>query len=315
MEVLLIGGSGFIGKYCVNNLLAHGHNVTNIDVVEYKPLINLDKYTYFKKDIKDEILYAFENKEVVINFAALLGGINYFHKYPAKLLLENELICASVFEQSYSAYKKGLLKKIIQLSSSMVFENVNVYPSLESDLHFIPSPSSVYGFQKLMCEYWCKAYNEEYGLPYIIVRPFNAMGIGEDPSKDSHVIPQLIYKVLKGQYPLELIGNGSQIRVYTHAADIAEAIRLIIESDIKNIDFNISNEKNQITVLELAKLIWSKICPEKEFKYVELPDLKYDVQKRIGSSVRIKELLNWEPKILLDNALDEIIEDMKKWVK
>ena len=314
MKVLVVGGSGFIGKYCIDDFLAHGHDVTNIDLMKYIPDKNGERYHYYKRDAKRA--FPIEGQDVLINFAALLGGIKYFHKYPATLMAENELICASVFNQALKAYQSKNLKRVIQLSSSMVFENTSIYPTSEEDLVNTPSPSSVYGFQKLAAEYWCKAFNEEYSLPYVIVRPFNAVGIGEDPTADSHVIPQLAYKILKGQNPLEIIGKGNQIRVYTHASDIASAIRLIVEDPtIVNMDFNISNEANEISVLELAKSLWNRIQSDKEFRYVELPDLKYDVQKRVGSSKKAQILLKWQPKVSLPAALDEVVKDMEKWVE
>jgi len=309
MNILVIGGSGFIGKYAIRDLLSHGHVVFNYDLNKYD--LDNQNYNMIVGDAKKIESLDLE-AEVIINFAAKLGGIHYFHKYPATLLLENELICASVFEYAKKIHQQNKgFKKIIQLSSSMVFESTKVYPSLETDLENIPPPKSVYGFQKLASEFWCKAYNEEFGLPYVIARPFNAVGLGEDPTKDSHVIPQLIYKVLTGQRPLEIIGRGNQIRVYTHASDVASAVRLIAEGKKVNLSYNVSNEDNQATVLELAQEICKKISPDEEIMIANLPDLKYDVQKRIGRSAKIKAQLGWEPRVTLSQALDEVIEEVK----
>lgn len=317
MKIGVLGGSGFIGRAVVKNLLENNFEVVNVDLNEFPELeySNSHNFNGYIGDLKDDYWFSsVADCDVLINFAAALGGIEFFHKYPATLMLENERICASVFEVARDLYQNGKLKKIIQLSSSMVFESTEMYPSIENDIEIIPPPKSVYGFQKLASEYWCQAYNEQYGLPYVIVRPFNAIGIGEDPLKDSHVIPQLIYKVLQGQNPLKILGQGNQIRQYTHVSDIAEAIRLIILTNIVNThtSFNVVNKNNQINVLQLAEKIWYKINPGIPFKCEFSQRLKYDVQKRIGSSEKIFEELGWVPQVDLDSALDGIIADMNK---
>src|SRR6266568_6657119 len=98
-------------------------------------------------------------------------------------------------------------------------------------------PSSTYGFQKLASEYFAQGAWEQYQLPYTIVRPFNCVGIGEKRAlRDSdiasgnvklamsHVVPDLVQKVLKGQDPLHLLGEGSQVRHYTYGGDLARGI-------------------------------------------------------------------------------------------
>ena len=134
-----------------------------------------------------------------------------------------------------------------------------------------PPPKSTYGFQKLAGEYFAKGAWEQYKLPYTIIRPFNIIGIGEKKAilgKDiqsgnvklalSHVVPDLIQKVLRGQDPLHILGKGNQVRCYTYGGDVARGIRLCLESEkaVKE-DFNLSNPK-PTTVLELAEIIWKK---------------------------------------------------------
>lgn len=133
----------------------------------------------------------------------------------------------------------GKLKKITVLSSSMVYENATVFPSPEGHQKECPPPFSTYGFQKLACEYFAKGAWEQYQLPYTICRPFNCVGIRERcavggvevPSGNvklamSHVVPDLVQKVLKGQDPIHLLGNGQQVRCYTYGGDLADGIIL-----------------------------------------------------------------------------------------
>lgn len=312
--VTLIGGSGFVGKYIIKELLENDYEVVNLDLVHanitdpnYRPIIGDAKNL-------NHVERAIDGADFVINLAAILGGIAYFHKYPASLLVENERILATVFE-TLTQNRPTNFKKILQFSSSMVFESTFKYPSTEEDVREIPPPLSVYGFQKLSSEYFCQAFQEQYNLPYVIVRPFNIIGVGEDPLADSHVVPQLVMKALAKQTPFQILGNGEQVRVFTHGRDLAKAVLLMLEKDVYNTDFNISNEANRFNMFELAKLIWRKINPRAPFIHQFLPGYKYDVRKRVGSSERARKVLSWKPSISLEEALDEIIEDVKKCLK
>ena len=122
----------------------------------------------------------------------------------------------------------------------MVFENAAVWPTPEGEQRRCPPPHSTYGFQKLATEYYAQGAWEQYQLPYTIVRPFNCVGVGERRAlceKEvlsgnvrlamSHVVPDLIQKVLKGQDPLHILGDGRQVRHYTYGADLARGIRAV----------------------------------------------------------------------------------------
>ena len=184
-----------------------------------------------------------------------------------------------------------------------------------------PPPVSTYGFQKLASEYFAKGAWEQYQLPFTIVRPFNCVGIGERRAlRDadimsgyvklalSHVVPDLALKVLKGQDPLHILGDGSQVRHYTYGGDLAHGIRLAMESDrMVNEDVNLSTAAST-TVLELATAIWHKIHgPERAFHYVSDPPFEHDVQMRVPEVRKARELLGFEATTSLDQMLDEVI--------
>jgi len=264
----------------------------------------------------------------VVAGAAIIGGISLFHEYAYDLLAENERIVASTFDAAIESFKKGTLRKINVLSSSMVFENTTTYPTPEGEQMKCPPPSSTYGFQKLACEYFAKGAWEQYKLPYTIIRPFNCIGTGEKRAlcdKEifsgnvklamSHVVPDLVQKVLKGQDPLHILGSGDQVRHYTYGGDLAKGIRLCIESEKSiNEDFNISTSVST-TVLELAKLIWQKVNGDKPFRYVSDTPFRYDVPKRVPCVEKAKATLGFEANTSLDKALDEIIPWVKEQIK
>jgi nucleoside-diphosphate-sugar epimerase len=257
--------------------------------------------------------------------AAMIGGISYFHEFAYDLLAENERICASTFDAALSAHRLGRLHKITVLSSSMVFESATRFPTPEGAQLTSPPPLSTYGFQKLATEYFARGAHEQYGLPFTIVRPFNCVGVGERRAlRDhdvmsgnvklamSHVVPDLVQKVLRGQDPLHILGDGEQVRHYTYGGDLARGIRLAVESpQALNEDFNLSTAKST-TVRELADLIWHKVHGrDRPLRLVSDPPYEHDVQMRVPDVAKARDLLGFEATTGLDEVLDEVIP----WVR
>lgn len=335
MKIFVTGSAGFISGYLVHELLEHGHEVVGLDnYSKYgklkKSYDNHPKYTFVEGDVKDLNLM----KELIsdcdqfIANAATIGGIALFHELAYDLLAENERIIASSFDAAIWAHKHKQLNRIDVLSSSMVFENTCLYPTPEGEQLSCPPPSSTYGFQKLACEYFAKGAWEQYNLPYTIIRPFNVIGVGEKRAIHdkivmsgnvrlamSHVVPDLILKIFKGQSPLHILGSGNQIRCYTYGGDVARGIRLCVESEAAvNNDFNISTPV-ATTVLELAQLIWKKINGDKPFSYTTDSPFTYDVQKRVSAVEKAKNILGFEATTSLSEALDEVIPWIAEEIK
>lgn len=335
--VLVTGSQGFIGSYLCQQLLEKGYKVIGLDnFSKYGPITrphdSHPNFTLIEGDAIDLFLWKhdsyltqlFSKVDYIIACAAMIGGISYFHKYAYDLLATNERILASTFDLAIDLYKRHQLKRIVVLSSSMVFENTENYPTPEDEVRKCPPPSSTYGFQKLASEYFCQGAHEQYGLPYTIIRPFNCVGVGEDKALGgeevksgnvslmmSHVLPDLVNKIMKGQDPLHILGEGNQIRCYTNGKDIARGIILAMESDSAlNEHFNISTPV-ATSVLQLAEVIWSKLNPDKPFRFVADKPFEYDVQKRVPDVSKAKQLLGFETEISLEESIDEVIEYMK----
>ncbi len=327
MKILVTGSAGFVAGYLVEELIQHGHQVVGIDnYSKYgkieKSYDNNPNYTFVEGDAKDTDLMKelIGDCDQVVAIAAMIGGITYFHSFAYDLLAENERIIASTFDAAIWAHQNKHLQKINVLSSSMVFESCHEYPSKEGYELTCPPPLSTYGFQKLACEYFAKGAWEQYQLPYTIIRPFNCVGTGEQRAKNekevmsgniklamSHVVPDLVQKVYKGQDPLHVLGSGEQIRHYTYGGDLAEGIRLCIESEkALNEDFNLSTPVST-TVRQLAEMIWRKINGDKPLSFVSDPAFQYDVQKRVPDVSKAKQLLGFEAKTDLDAILDIVI--------
>jgi len=327
-KILVTGSAGFIGGYLVEELLSRGYSVVGVD--------NFSKYGQVRKSYDDHPNYRLVEGDArdielmtsllsdcdhFVAGAAMIGGISYFHAYAYDLLATNERIIAASCDAALAAHRAGRLKKVTYMSSSMVFESAQSWPSYEGQERECPPPLSSYGFQKLAVEYFARAAYDQYKLPFTIVRPFNCVGIGESRALGdeeimsgnvklamSHVVPDLVQKVLKGQDPLHILGDGNQVRHYTYGGDLARGIVDAIEHpDALNEDFNLSTAEST-TVLELATLIWQKIKgADVPLRLVHDEPFEYDVQRRVPSTDKSKRILGFESTTSLSAMLDEVI--------
>lgn len=328
MKALVTGSSGFIGSYIVEELIGKGWEVIGLDNwSKYGPVNhsydNHPRFTFVHGDAKDtDLLYSLMSDcDHVIAGAAMIGGISYFHALAYDLLAENERIIASTCDAAIRCKATGRgPRKVTYLSSSMVFESTDSWPSVEGDERLISPPASSYGFQKLAVEYFARAAWDQYQIPYTILRPFNCVGIGERRAASdievasgnvtlalSHVVPDLVQKVLKGQDPLHILGDGSQVRHYTYGGDLAAGVVLsLTHPDATNTDFNLSTDESH-TVLEVAQLIWEKVNGDQPMRIVEDAPFQYDVQRRVPSTEKAERLLGFKAETPLTEVLDEII--------
>lgn len=326
-RVLVTGAAGFIGGYVVQELLARGYLVTGLDnYSKYGPVRKSydsdPSYRFVEGDARDVDLMKglLTDCDQLIAGAAMIGGISYFHTYAYDLLAANERIMASTCDAAIEARRGGRLKKVTYLSSSMVYESTDHWPSVEGDERRIPPPLSSYGFQKLAVEYFARAAWDQHGLPYTIVRPFNCVGIGEQRALGdveilsgnvklamSHVVPDLVQKVLKGQDPLQILGDGEQIRHYTYAGDLARGIVTAMEHpSAVNEDFNLSTA-DSTTVAQLADAIWRCINGERALTLAHDEPYTHDVKRRVPDVGKASRILGFEATTSLDDMLDEVI--------
>lgn len=330
--VVVTGAAGFIGGYVVQEALEQGYSVIGVDnLSKYgeatRSFSNNPNYKLIIGDAQDSRFLEpiFGEADHIVAGAAMIGGISYFHTYAYDLLATNERIMAATCDAAIRVHKRGRLKKVTYLSSSMVYESTEKWPSAEGDELRIPPPLSSYGFQKLAVEFFARAAWDQYQLPYTILRPFNCVGIGERKALGdveiksgnvslamSHVVPDLVQKILKGQNPLQILGDGGQLRCYTYGGDLAKGIIKSLEHpNSRNNDFNLSTAETT-SVLQLAEIIWKKIHRDDTgFAYEKVAGFPYDVKKRIPDVSKAKELLDFEANTTLNEMLDEVIP----WIK
>lgn len=313
-RVLVTGGVGTIGAAVVRRLLRDPTWEVRVSDQREAPVWMREGCEIHRGDLREltEAREAMRGCSHVIHLAAIVGGIANFHKLPHTLTEVNSALYNAVFR---AAIDHGV-ERFVYVSSSMVFEQATEYPTAEEHIWTCPMPRSAYGFSKLTGEVHCRAAHAEHGLPFTICRPFNAYGPGEMPNDEpgiAHMVPDVIRKVLRGQRPLQIFGDGTQTRTLTHVDDIADGIAAAMASPAGlNEDFNIS-AGDERTVADIARAIWEACgrTPE-EFALEHLPSFDVDVVRRWPSVEKARRLLGWSARITLDEGIAQTVEWLRQ---
>ena len=320
-RILVLGGAGFIGSYVVRRLLEDGHHATVVDNFEKYGFVQHDFFshpnvTIVSRDVRTMHPREFRGFDVVLCLAALIGGIRYFHKIPYRIARDNTEVLNAAIDATLAACPQATF---VYFSSSMIYEKMQ-RPVSEEDARSQPVPITNYGMQKLFGEYLVRGAHEEFGLTYLTLRPFDAVGSGELPEMrgdgavefgTAHVIPDFCYKALVRQTPFEIFGDGKQVRTFTHARDIAEAVAGLITDGVVNDDFNICGA-GTAEIGDLAERIWKHGNPGIPFPAIkQMPVPPSDVRFRIGISEKLELRIGWKPRY----DMDFIIEDTFAYVK
>jgi UDP-glucose 4-epimerase len=309
-RVLVTGGAGTIGAAVVRRLLADPDFEVRVSDQREAPTWMREGCEVHTGDLRElsEARKAIARCSHVIHLAAIVGGIANFHKLPHTLTEVNNALYNAVFRAALDED----VERFTYVSSSMVFERAEEFPTPESYLPDCPLPRSAYGYSKLTGEVYCRAAHDEHGLPFTICRPFNAYGPGELPDAEpgiAHAVPDLVRKSLAGLKPLPIFGSGEQTRTLTHVDDIADGIVTATAHPAGlNEDFNISASE-ELTVAEIARLIWELCGNDPEaFALEHEPSFEVDVQRRWPSVEKAERLLGWRARIGVREGLAGTIE-------
>jgi nucleoside-diphosphate-sugar epimerase len=320
MSVLVLGSEGFVGSAICDDLLANGYRVVGIDTYlkGYTPTKHFShsNFRFINYDLTLPLTHEVgEDCDIWIIAAATLGGVSYFHDNPFDMIGYNSLLMSQICLSA----ERLKPKKIVYLSSSMVYENVIKFPSKEDDLELYPAPDSAYGFAKLTGERMIKALSEQHGISYSICRLFNCVGTDEKfdlPFKQGsvHVLPEFVYTALTSESDVvNILGNGEQIRCFTDKRDLARGIRLAAEYNVTNECFNISTP-TPTPVSQLLKKVWMRVRGTSP-TIVTGKSLPYDVQVRIPNVDKATRKLGFRTEYQLDTSIDEVISWMKTQLK
>ena len=309
-RIFIAGHNGLVGSAVFRNLKNHGYK--NLIVISKKKLDlkNLQKVNLFFKKKKIEYM---------IICAALAGGIIANSRYPVDFFNENILIQNSLLNASL----KFKLKRTIFLGTSCIYPDKAKNPIKENLLLTgkIHQTNEAYAIAKIAGIQLCKALYKQYGLDVVALMPTNIYGINDryDDEK-SHVIPAMILRFLKAKKNnkkiIKIWGDGTPKREFLFSDDLAEAIRIVLNTSKKKLlklchnNFPIINigSSDIYSINNLANLIKNKVG----FKGKVLFDKSYPngVSKKNLNYERIKKL-NWKPKINLNEGLDIILKNEK----
>jgi UDP-glucose 4-epimerase len=322
MRVLVTGSEGSLMQWTIKHLLEAGHEVLGVDNharyenYDRTRVVPSDEYAFEKTDLTDEerVSSLMSDVDGVITAAALIYGVKGFHEYPADILSNDLTVHRNILESAVTAG----VDRVAYLSSSMVYEQDDP-PHHEDDVEDTPIPSTDYGLSKVVGERYSRAFEKQYGVDYTVWRPFNVITPyeqSEDEAGMSHVFADFLRKLLvERQNPMEIFGDGEQVRCFTWIDDIAEAIATKSFDDrTRNEAYNLANPE-PVTMKELARRIFRKgrergLIETEELRFDHRPIYDDDVDERIPAVEKARRDFGWEPTVTLDGALDRCIDNL-----
>ena len=294
MKIAITGGSGFIGTHLVD-LLKDEHEILILDR-NHSSNQNVD---FIECDLleTEKISNVLEGSDIVIHLAAAVG---------VKLTEENPLHTLNVNIQGthnvLESCKKNNVKKIIFASSSEIYGEATHIPIKETDP---PMPITNYGVSKITSEEYVKAYATTSSMKYSILRFFNAYGPGQS---SSFVMSEFISKAIENK-TIAIHGNGEQLRAFCHVSDIVNGINLCLVNGHNEI-FNIGNNKEPITIFELAKTIKKITESSSEITFLPFENSERnrtsEIMKRIPDITKAYDILGYRPRICLNEGIKTI---------
>lgn len=307
-RILVTGGSGFIGSWLCETLVALGAEVTCLDNLSSGKLENIKHLTNYEnfRFVKADIAY-FEPKgfDCIIHAASLPSPEDYIRR-PVEAMLPNSVGLLNCLE---ACRKED--SRILYTSTSEVYGDAEVIPTPE-DYWGRVNPiglRSCYDEAKRFGEALCMAYFREYDLDVRVARIFNCYGPRIDvESKYARVIPRFIIQALRNE-PITIHGDGKQTRSFTYITDTIDGlIKMIVTESVKGEVINIGSE-DEISIIELAKLIIRLAASSSKIVFTQArPD---DPRRRRPDITKARKLLAWEPKIKLEDGLKYTIEWFK----
>lgn len=316
-KVLVTGGAGFVGSHLTERLVQEGAKVRVIDNLANGSLDNLKsclkKIDFIKKDLLclSNCRKATKGRDIVMHLAAKVGGVGFNIEHQGTMFTANVLMNTNMMEAARLEGVKGYLC----VSSACVYPRYCTIPTPEEEgFKDEPEPTNLgYGWSKRIAEIQARVYQQEFHMPIVVVRPYNTYGPRDHFELDkAHVIPALINKVISGQDPLIVWGDGEQTRAFVYVSDVVNGMMLAIEKQAYGEVFNIGTEE-EIKIKDLVALIIKIFDSSIEIKF----DLKHlgGQPRRNADIAKAKKLLGYSPQVTLEEGLRETINWYKQKVK
>lgn len=300
MTILITGGCGFIGSALVR-LLASQAQVRVLDDLSTGKAVNLDGVTGVDLRIGsildlDTVAKAVDGIDVIFHLACL--GVRHSIGHPMENHAVNALGTLNLLEE---ARRRGV-RKLVYTSSSEIYGTAVKVPM---DEDHPPWPHTVYGAAKLAGEAYVRAYHRTYGLPTVILRPFNAFGPRSHHEGDSgEVIPKFLVRAMNGLPPI-VFGDGQQTRDFTYVEDTVGGIAAAAEREEAIGETINLGSGREITVLELAKIV-ARVTGVEVEPVFEKPR-PGDVLRLYADSRRAEQLLGWRAQTDLGTGMQRLL--------
>jgi len=318
-KILITGVAGFIGSNLAKRLLEQGHKVYGIDNLSYGSLSNISEYkdnpdfVFINGDVTDSNLLGDHSPDIVVHLAS-----QKIPRYSNALrtLTENQQMLKNVVDLCIRTKSK-----LVFASTSDVYGKNTKMPFSE-DADLVMGPTTIkrwsYALSKIYGEQFIIANNDENGLKYTITRFFGSYGPNQNLTWWGG--PQSVFaNKAFAKEPIEIHGDGQQTRTFTYIDDTIDGLlNCVLDRKAHNEIFNIgSKPEEEVTILELAELIWRIINgknSEPDLKFIPYSDFgRYeDVRRRVPDLSKIKEYFGYCPKVKLEDGLRKTIEWQKK---
>jgi len=258
-RVLVSGGAGFIGSHLVEVLVHSGARVRIADSFENGSTDNIRRVAHeidiMKANLLDpsDCIEACADMNMVLNLGAKVAGVAYNSLHSADMFHANVRIGTNMLEAS----RLTNVDRFLIVSSACVYGRNTSVPTPEAEGFFgDPEPSNLgYGWAKRVLELQGRLYAEQYGMKIAIVRPFNTYGPRDHFDVEfGHVIPSLIRKVIEGQNPLVVWGDGTQTRSFVYVTDVVEGMLMALQRNTSATPINLGSSE-EISIGNLARLI------------------------------------------------------------
>lgn len=305
----------------IPRLMGEGHTVIGVDnFARYGEIERERDYQFIRGDLTDAdfVDTVVRDVDAVIQAAALIYGVGGFNKYPADILSKD----INLHQNIMHAMLRNGIKKMVYISSSMVYERCVKHPSKEEDVDESLIPSTDYGLSKLVGERITRAFHRQYDIGYTIWRPFNIITpheVGENDLGLSHVFADYIKNIVKEQRSeIPIIGDGEQVRCFTWIGDVARGIAEFSFDDRgANQTFNLGNPE-PITMKKLASIIYEQASEkglisrnENGLSFKTEKSFPDDVRIRIPDVSKAKQVLGWEPTLKVAGSVERCLDQMK----
>ena len=315
LKALITGGAGFVGSHLAEALLQRGDEVFALDNLSTGSIENiehlkpLERFRYVIDSVTNGPLAAelIDRVDVVFHLAAAVG-VRLIVESPVNTIETNVHGTEMVLKM---ANKKK--KKVIIASTSEVYGKSDCVPFRE-DADLVMGPTSKgrwsYACSKAIDEFLALAYWKEKHLPVCVCRLFNTVG-PRQTGRYGMVIPNFVKQALLG-HPITVFGDGSQSRCFTYVGDVVgQLIALAEHPGAVGQVFNVGNDKEEVTVLDLAKRVKARTYSKSEIVLIPY-DKAYeegfeDMPRRVPDLSKLRALTGYEPKVHLDEILDKVI--------